>query len=211
MLEKNIEKVLYLNVNMLCLKNLNALYQTKLRDKMLAGCSDYDEMEACQRLSLRNERYFNEAVMLLNLEKWRRDHFTEILLQCMESHKLKCKSSQDLLNKVLDGDFIRLRQHYNYPVDGVNECERALEAVILRYENFLKFECENKGHTYIKVYREYAKQSLWADRFEAETGVLQPVLLAARSLAKAGKYQEAIYYYETVLQNGILQHSELER
>lgn len=196
---------------MLCLKNLNALYQTNLQNKMLAACFDFDEPEACRRLNLRHERYFNEGVMLLNLRKWRQNHFTEFLIQYMESHKESCKSSQDILNQVLDGNFIRLRQHYNYPVDGMKESEQALEAVFLQYVNIMNSKYEGKKHTYMQVYQAYVKQSLWADQFESEAKNLYSVLTTARNLAKEGKYQEAVSYYKTVLQNGILKHGEIVR
>lgn len=68
LLDTIIEKALYLDADTLCLRNIRDFYQIQLEEKILAACSDLEEQASCARIGLKNGRYFNAGVLLLNLK-----------------------------------------------------------------------------------------------------------------------------------------------
>lgn len=133
LLDTTIEKALYLDADTLYLRNIRDFYQIQLEAKMLAACSDLEEHASCARIGLKNGRYFNSGVLLLNLKKWREENFTNPLLYYMETHKDMRLGDQDALNKLLDGNFIRGEKRFNYLVVANYGDQHAIQAAILHY------------------------------------------------------------------------------
>ena len=61
----NTEKILYLDGDVIVLKDLTEFYNTDIEDYYIAGIDDLE----CGWADERKERYFNNGVMLLNLKK----------------------------------------------------------------------------------------------------------------------------------------------
>lgn len=131
LLDTTIEKALYLDADTLCLRNIRDFYQIQLEEKILAACSDLEEQVSCARIGLKNGRYFNAGVLLLNLKKWREKNFTNQLLHYMETHKDTRWGDQEALNKLLDGKFIRVEKRFNYLVVANYGDQHAMQSCIM--------------------------------------------------------------------------------
>lgn len=107
-LKPKLDKVLYLDCDIVVTTSLSELYNTKLGDNYIAGVEDCHE--ACIYSKLKdgfdiNEPYFNAGVLLFNCSKMRRDKFSE---KCFTlTNKLNTKTyhaaDQDVLNILTQG------------------------------------------------------------------------------------------------------------
>lgn len=113
-LPSTVEKVIYLDADIIVLEDLDELYTMDLSKDYLAACNEYypplaDNLNLCSAFD-----YFNAGVLVLNLAKWRKDNFTAT---CLEYAKITDKTlyclDQDILNSVLNGNWVRLDMRWN--------------------------------------------------------------------------------------------------
>ncbi len=120
----NIDKILYLDSDLVVVDDLEPLFHTDLEGKPLAAVPDVighfkgeavPYMEALGVLKL--ERYFNSGVMLLNLKAWREERLLEQLAAwCKKNANRMKKSDQSALNALFWDNYIRLNLRWNLQV-----------------------------------------------------------------------------------------------
>ena len=93
----NTEKILYLDGDIIVLKDLSQLYNTDIENYYIASVDDLE----CGWIDYREERYFNNGVMLLNLKKMREDNIEEKLIDYKKNDKINRLMTQDAFNAVL--------------------------------------------------------------------------------------------------------------
>lgn len=100
-----VNKVLYLDCDLLVLRPLDELWNTDLNEKAIAGIpDDYNINEKhCQRLGYdRSYNYFNGGVLLINLEYWRQHGIEQECKKYFKENPDKILyNDQDLLNGLL--------------------------------------------------------------------------------------------------------------
>lgn len=112
MLPQEIDRMLYLDVDMIVKKPLDELYQMDFGGKAAIVCQDIygyiygASQESEQRLGLRETgSYFNAGVMLLNLTVFREQGLAKKTLDYIYEKEAMLKwEDQDALNAVLDGN-----------------------------------------------------------------------------------------------------------
>lgn len=111
----DLDRILYLDCDIIVRKSIKALYDTNVDDYYFAGVKDILYEENCKRLSL--EKYCNAGVMLINLDLWRKNNIEEKLFKwCIENpDKIKWQD-QDVLNVVLQDKIKYLDDIYNTQV-----------------------------------------------------------------------------------------------
>lgn len=113
---KDVPKVLYLDADTLVQEDLSAVYQTNINSRYAAAVKDglmYQFPEHTAELNLRNkEFYFNSGVMLLNLEKIRKDKIIQKAVIYFNTHN-DVFGDQDILNVVFAGKVMPLSYRYN--------------------------------------------------------------------------------------------------
>lgn len=106
-LPDNIEKVLYLDVDLLVYDEIKILWNTDLEDLPLGAVPDYGIM-ASSRLCKQKERviglpvgekYFNSGVLVVNLKKWREKKYFSKILEIINNNQFP-HHDQDALNKL---------------------------------------------------------------------------------------------------------------
>ncbi|MBQ6515632.1 glycosyltransferase family 8 protein, partial [bacterium] len=111
----DLDKILYLDGDILVYKDLAELYQTDLHEYYAAAVSD---MRAVLRnksnVSLRLGNYFNSGVMLLNLKKMREDNLTQKLSELKQNEEFQRFMDQDVLNKGFEENVIFIVPKYNF-------------------------------------------------------------------------------------------------
>ncbi|MCM1324236.1 MAG: glycosyltransferase family 8 protein [Acetobacter sp.] len=106
-----LDKVLYIDSDVLVLRDLNNVYNTDIEDKYLAVVKDpswfFENMHVVE-LNL-DERgfYFNSGVMLMNLKKFREDGL-EAKLEDYTNNNFRTYMDQDALNVVVGDDVVLL-------------------------------------------------------------------------------------------------------
>ena len=163
---------------------------------------DWGEAKSCGRIGLKNGRYFNSGVLLMDLVKWRQQQLTQKLFQWLEQvgDTKILWGDQDALNGVIDGDFVELPKKYNCIIINNTVLKAEPEDVIVHYIDYVK-----PWHIYYvdsaerQLYWQYAKKSLWDDLQPMDGHTVETTIWTARLLHKQGKYTESASYYEALL------------
>ncbi|GIO86588.1 hypothetical protein J25TS5_35200 [Paenibacillus faecis] len=119
LLPSNIDKVLYLDCDIIVEDDISELYAIDLEDYHLAAANEL-EYEAIKLLELDSDiHYFNAGVILINLDKWRREDFWLTCRDFALKHPNKLLyGDQDILNGVLRGNWkkfnVKWNSHYNF-------------------------------------------------------------------------------------------------
>lgn len=111
----DLDRVLYIDGDVLVVGDLSELYATELGDNYMAAVRDMGGEETRRLHELVGvAQYYNSGVMLLNLEQMRRDGLPEKLLRSkLESPpSWKCMD-QDVINDVMRGRVVSLPLRYN--------------------------------------------------------------------------------------------------
>ena len=119
MLKTNLEKVLYLDVDIIVKNNILELFNTDLENKALGAVMDFGDSDYIKNLKSNVEinpshTYFNSGVLLIDCKKWKEQDISKKLFSIEKRYrgKLLC-NDQDVLNKVFENDYKILPQKFN--------------------------------------------------------------------------------------------------
>ncbi len=108
-----LDKVLYLDCDVIVRSSLGELYSTSLKDKAVAMVEDVESKKESKRLDLKY--YYNAGVMLINLDYWRKNDVTASLFAYAKEYNNKILwQDQDVINVVLEGKIKPLKLKWNY-------------------------------------------------------------------------------------------------
>ena len=120
-LPDNIEKILYLDCDMLVLDDLSPLYDSDISNLNAAATIDMfnDDIRINERLMYSKEAgYFNAGMLLMNLTNWRKNKISEKAIDFIKNYPEKCEAhDQDALNHALDGSYLKVSARYNMQLD----------------------------------------------------------------------------------------------
>ena len=117
MLSEDIDKIIYLDGDIVVVKSLKKLWELDITDYAIAGVTDMSErLHDYKRLGYDySDGYFNAGVLIINLKYWREhrviDDFMNIILNQTERIKLH---DQDILNIVFHARKKILPLKYNF-------------------------------------------------------------------------------------------------
>lgn len=117
-LPETIEKILYLDGDIIVRHSLLTLWNTELTDYAIGATIDWAEGldETYDRLCYpRQKRYFNTGVMLINLSYWRSNNLVEKFVDYTQKYPERIKYvDQDVLNVILLDKIYLLPIKYNF-------------------------------------------------------------------------------------------------
>lgn len=120
-LPHNLDKILYLDCDILCTDSLLELWNTDISNYSAGVVIDIygSDIRRLNRLDLPfKHQYFNSGVMLINLDYWRKHNLQNLTLQYIENNIEKCIAhDQDALNKILSDTSLYLHPRYNFQLD----------------------------------------------------------------------------------------------
>ena len=71
---------------------------------------------------MKSDKYFNAGVMLVDLFYWNKNNLTEKSLNAVKKLKNKAKFwDQDILNSIIDGNYLSLNYELNYRTSYLNK------------------------------------------------------------------------------------------
>lgn len=163
---QEINKILYLDCDLVVLKDIRYLYEIDLKNKPLAAVKDVKSQEIIRIYFYHGlKSYFNSGVMLIDLGVWRKQNVTEKSIEFINKHaKELTTADQDVLNCLFKDDWLELPKIYN--TDPKHEAANSLPAkdtAILHYSDKIKpwsylYFGKNK-----KYYFKYLALSPWQD------------------------------------------------
>lgn len=111
----NIDKLLYLDVDIIVKSSLQELYNTNIETYYIAGIADSQETINASRLKIQN--YCNAGVLLLNLKKWREENITKKFFDWMlENENIILLHDQDVINCVLQNGMLKVDGCWNVQI-----------------------------------------------------------------------------------------------
>ena len=186
LLPQNIDKILYLDGDIIINGSIKNLYNTNIDNYALAAIIDEDHLntEKYSRLNIAfNKSYINAGVLLINLKYWREHKLVDKCLQYTKENQEKIvQHDQDVLNAVLYDKIKLLPLKYNFQTgflfknfyhfdDNIKkEIEVSVEEpTIIHYTTIKKPWIKRCQHPFRNYFHFYRKKSLWKDTTMIDT------------------------------------------
>lgn len=197
-----IRRIVYLDADLLCIGSLESLWQTALDGAILAAVPYAPEAAAdhCRRLRLRNSRYFNAGVMLIDTAAWRKARLTQRVLElCRTQPKRLLMLEQDALNCLLADEpaaVAALPPACNHMLNAFlpRDAQPAEGDVLLHFANEGKPWYHGAAEPIRSLWQSYVQRSLWYGLPELEPADVKTAFLAGKNAEARGDYQEAAHY-----------------
>jgi lipopolysaccharide biosynthesis glycosyltransferase len=108
----NLNKILYFDPDIIIKEDISKLWDMNVSNYVLAAAQDDTIPER------ENYIYFNSGVMLMNLDKWRKENISEKAIEYV-SKNITNHTDQDALNDILKGNYLRFSKKWNSnPISG---------------------------------------------------------------------------------------------
>jgi lipopolysaccharide biosynthesis glycosyltransferase len=117
---KDVRRVLYLDADVLVLEDLGPLWDTDLKGSVIGAVLDriLDPQIKARAPGLekfpRVRDYFNAGVLLIDLDRWRKETISESALEYLIRHPDSPLADQDALNAACDGRWTELDLSWNF-------------------------------------------------------------------------------------------------
>lgn len=131
----NVDKILYLDGDLIVNKDISSFYHTDLGDCYFAGVTDLWVEKTNHKKDLGLQKYVNAGVLLMNLAKFRDDNLSQQLIAktALLWDKIKYQD-QDILNIVCQDKILLVEDIYNFTMEHIkNDKSKAKKAYIIHY------------------------------------------------------------------------------
>lgn len=173
----DVERFLFLDVDMVINHDIDELYHTDLRGNVVAACDDYKYQGAHrQRLGLKEtELYVNSGVMVVDLNAWREKERRCPMIDFLKDYKEVLNNDQDGFAIYFKGEFMLLSNRWNVTTFYFEQRPRILDRYLpeveeLRRNPYIIHFCEpvkpwfrDCKHPYRSLYRKYLIMTPWKD------------------------------------------------
>lgn len=117
----DIDKVLYLDSDMIVMRDIKYLWDISIEEFYVAGCKSMVYKRNCIRLGLKEDSpYINSGLLYLNLNKIRKDEIEKLFFNCIEDNPTIMQNvDQDVINLVLleiENGIKQIEQNWNTEV-----------------------------------------------------------------------------------------------
>ena len=167
----NLEKILYLDCDLLVLKDLKPLFEINLNKSWMALCADYFSDKLSVELKIKDRPYYNAGVIMFNLKECRKNNLEKKLFQYAISHPDLRYGDQDVINMVVGAHILTLPQSFNcqfqpFVCDLENRIlSKIKEITILHYTSGLKPWKTNSQHQLNDYYFKFLKHTPWKGEY----------------------------------------------
>lgn len=165
----DLDRILYLDCDLVVLKDLKPLYEMDMANHWFAMAPDVFYAHNLDDLS--DMPYCNSGVLLFNLKKCREDDVYNKLIKCdLDPSRLNFMD-QDILNEVGKGHICVLPIHYNQQIhpeikgNALRIRKQIKDTVILHYTTGTKPWGDYYPNNLQKYYFEYLKLSPWKSNY----------------------------------------------
>jgi len=159
-------RLLYLDCDTIIVQDLYSLYSADLQNYTLAAIADINEYNFKKNFFRRIDRYFNSGVLLIDTNKWRQNNILKrsffFLNDGNNLNKIKYHD-QDILNHLLENDWLELDAKYNYQIQEYDNKKQLGDTQILHYISNHKPWHYIYNHPFKKYYLYYLGISPWQD------------------------------------------------
>lgn len=139
-LPQNIDKILYLDGDIICNGKIDKLYNTDFDGNIFVACENIDPDPIFvpwinHRLGLPpNNTYYNAGVLLINLPLYREFTSLENLINFINANISKIwLQDQDILNKLFNGKIKKIDNTFNYPITHIDINNISYNKILVHY------------------------------------------------------------------------------
>ena len=173
LLPDHVERIIFFDPDIVINGPIRELWDIDLQDQVLAAAVDVTQNPLIHaRLELSaTSQYFNSGVLVINLRRWKTDRIGEQALEfALRFPERISLSEQCALNHVLDGDFKKLPEHWNFQMGRLPATDRRKYAEAcrsLRSAAVIHFSGRRKPWLYLSnhpmkwLYWKYLRQTEW--------------------------------------------------
>ena len=159
-LPDNVEKVLYLDADMICTGDISELYNQEFDGKTWIACKDLGiKSQDLNRLDLpENYEYINSGMLLLNTKKYKENYTAQDIFKLIKDNEKYLKyPDQDFINKFFKDDIKIIDNKYNLIAKDVRYKSLKEKPLIIHYAGSVKPWDDNVSRfeeEYLKPYYE---------------------------------------------------------
>jgi lipopolysaccharide biosynthesis glycosyltransferase len=93
---QNLEKVIYLDVDMIVLEDISKLWNIDMEDRIIAGVVDRSEVISCTWCGINNykelsfnpeSKYFNSGLLVIKPIEWRKQNIAQKVIDCINKYQ----------------------------------------------------------------------------------------------------------------------------
>ncbi len=218
--KEQIQRVLYLDGDIMCQNPLDDLMNIDLGDHIAACVEDtspaYAEM---RRKKVGTKAYFNSGMILIDINRWNEAGISskaaDMAIQRRASGKPLASHDQDILNILLDGHFLMVPKKYNYiynmDMKGLFQKQEPLvydpQAVLVHFAGIVKpWRTWVQDLPGVKTYHKFLEASPW--RYVPLMGYRRhkDIHQAARHARRMGKYGKMMRLYGQYISDKFVKH-----
>lgn len=160
----NVDKILYMDADIVVNGDISPLYDTDLANCYIAGADDsyIAAINHKPQIGLDNsELYVNAGVLLMNLKQMRTDNIPQKLIDTTKNMASKVKyQDQDIINIVCRGKILEFDSIYNYTSHNIlKEKSKYKHAVVIHYTGKNKPWMSTCRNPMRKMWRQYARRA----------------------------------------------------
>jgi lipopolysaccharide biosynthesis glycosyltransferase len=198
LLPVKIEKLIYIDVDIIVIGDLSELYNTDITAVPIAAVPDPVEWDRPDLGIPDRANYFNAGVLLINISLWKEQQIAEKAIAFLKQYPEKATYvDQDALNAVLIGNWKKLDDKFNYtyrvvPVVPRKELEKIIATkVIIHYNESAKPWHRHSASPLSYLYHRYFRKSPVAHQ-----APYFPVKISKQYLYKVAKYSLLNFYLQ---------------
>lgn len=205
-LQGQAERVLYLDADILCVRQLDALVDLDISGDIAAVVPDapVTRQRRIAALNLQHNEYFNGGVLLINIQRWISADITQQTLDTLLHSKTDMRfNDQDALNIVLNGRARYLSPRWNYLYDLIHDLNvnryamRSIgQAVFIHFAGAVKPWADWSGHDARLLFRKYLALSPWSDiPLDPHPRNTKEMRMHSRFMWRQGRPLESLKWY----------------
>ncbi|MDF1778536.1 MAG: glycosyltransferase family 8 protein [Rhizobiaceae bacterium] len=196
-LPESVERVLYLDTDIVLAGSIEALYTTRLGHN-IAGAVLNPGMKHLEKYGVCESSYFNSGVLLIDMKKWREQHLDSKLQSFIAEHSNDCRFwDQCALNVVLLGNTLSLDNRWNV-MSCLKEDGEFTNVSIIHFAGDVKPWENPESHPFGIHYCNYSRGTPWPMHYRYKLLRHEsPAIFRARSILKknAKKFRDVLGWH----------------
>lgn len=170
LLKDSVDKLYYIDADVVCLKNAGKLFDFELKDNIVAAVPDINRIanNRIKILKLKKHIYFNAGVLVINVKKWNEFNILDKCLNILRDNpEIFTYQDQDALNVILTGKIKYLDRKFN--CINIYDMDSFEDIILLHFANqpkpwnklwYLNIMCNKFTKN---IYSHYEKKTAWKD------------------------------------------------
>lgn len=191
------KKVLYLDADIICLRDFEEIFSIK-NDKVICAVAEDNSMVkyAKKSFSFEGEKYFNSGMLMINTEDWQKNDISNKAIKLLNEFQYKY-CDQDVLNKLLYNKTKFIDKKYNNIYHMAADTHTIDEnTIFLHLSGSVKpWQEWGKYHPLTKMWLKYMKESPWQDFEIIKPRTYKQAKFMARQAKRSGHIVESIVWY----------------